>query len=232
MRIFEWLFGPMIDRRIGAYQNDLIAKQCEEVETMYRTMRGWRHDYHNQIQTLKALLHEARESKMDAAVLERMDQYLTQLNEDLVSVDTVLKTGNVMVDAILNSKISVIRAKEIPVSAKAVVPSVISVSEVDLCAIIGNLLDNAMEACMRQDPQQERFIRVYIGVLREQLYISVTNTMREMGQAAEGHFLSAKKQGEHGFGLMRIDRLTAKYDGYVNRQHEDGIWATEVLLPL
>ena len=176
MRLLERLLGPMIDRRIAAYQKDLITKQCEEVETMYRTMRGWRHDYHNQIQMLKALLHEVRQSEMKMEALDRMDVYLTQLNEDLIAVDTVIKTGNVMVDAILNSKLSVIRSKKIPITAKAVVPQVLSVAEVDLCVIIGNLLDNAMEACLSQSESEERFIRVYIGILKEQLYISVYNS--------------------------------------------------------
>ena len=232
MKIFEWIFGRMIDRRIEAYQSDLITKQCEEVQSMYTTMRGWRHDYHNQIQMMKALMHEARKSGAVGPYIDKMDAYLDQLNDDLMTVDTVIKTGNVMVDAILNSKISVIRGRGIALHAKAVVPKTLSISEVDLCAIIGNLLDNAMEACMQQPDGTERFIRVFIGVLREQLYISVTNSMGDTVRKNGQQYLSSKGSGEHGFGLMRIDRITAKYDGYVNRQHEEGVWATEVLLPL
>ena len=59
-------------------------------------MRGWRHDYHNHIQALKA--HLALEQYAD------MGAYLSKLDGDLTSVDTILKTGNTMVDAILNSK--------------------------------------------------------------------------------------------------------------------------------
>ncbi len=55
MKLFDILFGRAIDRRIAVYQNDLIAKHCEEVQNVYRTMRGWRHDYHNHIQAMLAL---------------------------------------------------------------------------------------------------------------------------------------------------------------------------------
>ena len=51
MRLLDALFGRMIDRRIAEYQNDLITKHCDEVQNIYKTMRGWRHDYHNHIQT-------------------------------------------------------------------------------------------------------------------------------------------------------------------------------------
>ena len=51
-----WLIRRRSDRRIAAYQNKLLARQIIEVENLYTTMRGWRHDYHNHLQTLKARL--------------------------------------------------------------------------------------------------------------------------------------------------------------------------------
>ncbi len=222
MKIFDLIFGRAIDRRIAAYQNDLITKHCDEVDNIYRTMRGWRHDYHNHIQAMLALTENP----------EELRKYLWMLNDDLTTVDTVIKTGNVMVDAILNSKLSLIKTKKIAVNAKASVPPQFRISEIDLCVVIGNLLDNAMEACLRQDENENRFIRVYIGTLKQQLYICVTNSVggevRKVGKA----YLSTKDSDTHGFGLMRIDRLADKYNGYVNRQDEPGAFATEVMLPL
>ena len=222
MKLFDMIFGKAIDRRIAAYQNDLITKHCDEVDNIYRQMRGWRHDYHNHIQAMLALIDKP----------EEMRQYLWMLSDDLTTVDTVLKTGNVMVDAILNSKLSLIKSKNITVNAKATVPAELRISEIDLCAIIGNLLDNAMEACLRQGENEERFIRVYIGILKKQLYICVTNSVGGAVKKVGKTYLSTKDSDAHGFGLMRIDRLADKYDGYVNRQNEEGAFATEVMLPL
>lgn len=222
MGLMNLLFGKMIDRRIAEYQNDLITKHCDEVQNIYKTMRGWRHDYHNHIQALLALSGDEVKTR----------EYLLTLNDDLTQVDTVLKTGNVMVDAILNSKLSLIKSKNIAVNAKATVPSEIKVSEIDLCVMIGNLLDNAMEACLRQPEEEHRFIRVFIGVLKNQLYISVSNSVGGEIKKSGKTYLSSKNSETHGFGLMRIDRLVSKYDGYVNRQNEEGAFATEVMLPL
>lgn len=222
MKLMDALFGRVIDRRIAEYQNDLITKHCDEVQNIYKTMRGWRHDYHNHIQTLLALSGD----------VEKTREYLLNLNADLTTVDTVLKTGNVMVDAILNSKLSLLKAKDIQVNAKAVVPPDLQISEIDLCVIIGNLLDNAMEACLRQTEGEERFIRLFIGILKDQLYVSVSNSaygeLRKEGKT----YLSTKKSAGHGFGLMRVDRIVKKYDGYINRQNEEGVFATEIMLPL
>lgn len=222
MKLFDLLFGKAIDRRIATYQNDLITKHCDEVDHIYRQMRAWRHDYHNHIQAMLAMTDNP----------EELRKYLWMLNDDLTTVDTVLKTGNVMVDAILNSKLSLINSKNIAVKAKATVPAELHISEIDLCAIIGNLLDNAMEACLRQEREQERFIRVYIGILKRQLYICVTNSVDGEAKKVGKRYLSAKASDAHGFGLMRIDSLTEKYGGYVNRQSEEGAFATEVMLPL
>ena len=218
MGILYWLF----DKRAAAWQSNLVQQHIIEVENIYRQMRGWRHDYHNHIQAMKGLALGAS---------PELDIYLNRLDDDLVRIDTLIKTGNVMADAILNSKLSLAQCRSISVNAKAFVPESLSVSEIDFCVIIGNLLDNAMEACARIPDENRRFIRVYIDVMREQLYISVSNAT--YGKAKRvGAFYPTSKGGSHGYGLVRIDKIVEKYSGYINRQHEEGIFATEVMLPL
>lgn len=229
MGLYNLIFGKMLDKRIAAYQNDLITKHVDEVQNMYYQMRGWRHDYHNHIQAMIALID--REDKTNHHHLLLRD-YLLKLNDDLTKVDTVIKTGNVMIDAILNSKISLALANNIRVNAKATVPNSLKISEIDLCVIIGNLLDNAMEACLRQEFEEERFIRVYIGILKQQLYISVSNSVGGETKKNGTTYFSTKNQANHGFGLMRIDKIVGKYLGYVNRQNEQDVFVTEVMLPL
>lgn len=131
------IFQKWINRRVEAYQSDLIRKYCDEVEAIYKKMRGWRHDYHNHIQALQA--------SMALGKYDEVDAYLHQLNDDLTGVDTVIKTGRVMVDAILNGKLNIAAQNEIPVNAKAKLPDGTPVTDVDMCVIIGNLLDNAIE---------------------------------------------------------------------------------------
>ena len=103
-----------LDRRIAAYQQELIETHYREVENMYRQMRGWRHDFRNHIQLLAAYAQKGD--------LEAVKSYLAELEQDLARVEPTVKTGNAMADAILNSKISLAKTKGIPVRADAHIP--------------------------------------------------------------------------------------------------------------
>lgn len=225
LNLLAWIFfvPRMINHKISRFQNDLVDRHYDEVEVMYRKMRGWRHDYHNHIQVLKAYLKLGQYGEAEG--------YLDCLDTDLTKVDTVLKTGNVVVDAILNSKLSLMREKQIRVDATAIVPQEIPLSGVDLAVMIGNLLDNAMEACAGIERMEDRFIRIYIDVLKKQLYVSVTNAAVGKKRMLNGRFQSDKESG-HGFGMLRVDSIVSKYHGMINRQTEEGVFATEITLPL
>ena len=215
-------FSKQIDKRIAAYQRELIETHYREVENMYRQIRGWRHDYRNHIQMMKVL---AANGDMDA-----LKAYLDELDTDLNTVDTVVKTGNPMADAILNSKISLARSRNIPTQVDAHIPVKLKMSELDLCCIIGNLFDNAMEASMAL-PEEKRLIRVYMDMKGTQLYISFPNftAAKKLNKVGRG-FKTSKGEG-HGFGLVRMDDIVSRYDGYLSRNSEDGAFTTEILIP-
>lgn len=216
-----WM-AKLLDKRIHTYQRELIKIHYDEVENMYRGMRGWKHDFHSHIQTLKALA-----AKGD---LREIGLYLEQLDASLSRLDPVVKTGNPMADAILNSKISLAQGKEIAVQAEANVPVALNTPQIDLCTILGNLFDNAIEASLEL-PVEKRLIRVYMEMKGTQLYISFTNfTAREKQHKHNGRFASTKGAG-HGFGLMRIDHIVERHGGYLSRNSEAGAFSTEILLP-
>ncbi len=210
------------ERQIAAYQNKLLKNQVDEVHNMYLTMRGWRHDYHNHMQSVKAYL------AMDS--LDEARAYLDRLEQDLDDIDLLFHTGNINADAILNSKISLAIRKGIQVDYKATVPKELAVSDIDLCVVIGNLIDNAVEACEEVEPQHQ-FIRLYIGILRRQLYISVSNATGEAVRKLDEEYITTKR-GNHGHGLKRINNIVNKYDGYINRKNEPGVFVTEIMLPI
>ena len=211
-----------IDKQIERYQRELIDTHYQEVENMYKKMRGWRHDYRNHIQTMKVLAEKGD--------LEAIKEYLNKLDEDLATVDTVVKTGNAMADAILNSKISLAKSKGINVKVDAHVPVKLKMSELDLCVILGNLFDNAIEASLPL-PEEARLIRVYMVMKNTQLYISFTNFTASKKQTKEANLFKTTKGDGHGFGLVRIDSIIEKLDGYLSRNSEDGAFTTEILIP-
>ena len=216
------LLSKRMDKRIAAYQQELLATHYAEVDNMYRQIRGWRHDYRNHIQVMKAYAAQG-----DLAAISR---YLDALDTDLNTVDTVIKTGNPMADAILNSKISLAKARDIRVIADAHIPVKLRFSEIDLCCILGNLFDNAIEASLLLPPDK-RLIRVYMDMKNTQIYISFTNFTSGEKLPKVGRLFRSTKGGHHGLGLVRIDSIVDRLGGYLSRNSESGAFTTEILLP-
>ena len=212
------LFDKFIEKKVASFEQEIMQKYYAEVENMYRKMRGWRHDYRHHIQTMK--VHAIN------GEYEAICDYLDMLDDDLTNVETVIKTGNRMADAILNSKLSIAMEQHIKIKAEANIPVALTVSELDLCIIIGNLLDNAIDACLEL-PIEERLIRIYMEMKGNYLYFALTNTA---SGKKKKHFKTTKGEG-HGLGIARIDTIVKKYGGYVTRASEDGAFSTEVLLP-
>jgi len=208
--------------RTEQFRKELMEHQYEEIKGVYMDMRGWRHDYHNHMQVMKAQLAMGN--------LTEIRNYLDALEKELDHVDTLVKSGNLMVDAILNSKLTLARRLHIAINCKVKVPERISVEDVDLCVILGNLMDNALEAC-RMIEEKDRFLRIYMTVNKNQLYLSIQNSAKEEPDFNERNYIT-KKRGNHGLGMKRVQAAVDKYHGYLNLANESGIFAAEVTMPV
>lgn len=165
------------------YQTEQSRQHLAEVQGIYQEMRGYKHDFHHHLQTLKGQL-EAGETKRALAYLEQLDQ-------QLMTVDTLLKTGNVALDAILSAKISQAKALGIAVTVKANVPGTLLLSDLELSIIVGNLLENAIEAC--QCAKGERFLRLFLGMKGKMLYFSMLNSAGAKASKKESSSPPAKQ---------------------------------------
>ncbi|MDE6815412.1 MAG: GHKL domain-containing protein, partial [Lachnospiraceae bacterium] len=204
------------------FRKELMEHQYGEIREIYMDMRGWRHDYHNHMQVMKAQLTMGN--------LEEIHTYLDELEKELDRVDTSVKSGNLMTDAILNSKLTLARRQKISVDCAVKLPDKLPVEDVDLCVILGNLMDNALEACA-QVGEKERFLRIYMAVNKSQLYLSVQNSASQEPDFEQQNYIT-KKRGNHGLGMKRVKAAVDKYNGYLNLANESGIFAAEVSMPL
>ena len=176
-----------------------------------KEMRGYKHDFHHHLQTLKG--------QLEAGEIERALAYIEQLDTQLMQVDTLLKTGNVSLDAILSAKIAQAKAEAITVTVKANVPDILTISDLELSIVIGNLLDNAIESC--RTVTGERFIRIYFSML---------NTAGPKKKKT-GSLFATHKDGVHGFGLRRAEAILEEHGGWVKYNSEDGAFTSEFLVP-
>ncbi len=221
LRMYDTSLHSTFESYSNSYQNKLLKNQVEEVQNIYMTMRGWRHDYHNHLQSLKAKLSQNQ--------IEESIRYLNDLEKDLDDIKLIVESGNVEVDAILNSKLSLAMAQDIEVSVKVSIPENLTITSIDCCVLLGNLIDNAIEAC--EKVSDKKYIRLYIGLYKKQLYISITNATNEVVRKFDEEYITTKR-GNHGHGLKRINKVVEKYNGYINRKNEPGVFVTEIMLPM
>lgn len=217
-----YFYKKGFEHKTEQFRSELMEHSYGEIRDIYMDMRGWRHDYHNHMQVMKA--------KLVLGDMEGMERYLEELEQELDRVDTLVKSGNLMADAILNSKLTLARRNGIAVNCKARLPERLPVEDVDLCVILGNLLDNAVEAC-RQVEEADRFLRIYMAVNKTQFYLSIQNSAKEEPGFDERNYIS-RKRGNHGLGMKRVRTALDKYQGYLKLANEPGIFAAEATMPL
>lgn len=206
--------------KLVEYQTEQSEKHLMGVQSIYKEMRGYKHDFHHHLQTLKG--------QLEAGEVERALAYIEKLDTSLRNVDTVLKTGNISLDALLSAKLAQARAEHIAVTVKANVPDALKISDVELSIVVGNLLDNAIEAC--RTAADDRFIRIFITMKGKMLYFSMLNASGEKKKKM-GSLFASHKHGVHGFGLRRAEAILEEHGGWVKYNSEDGAFTSEFLVP-
>ena len=207
--------------KLVEYQTEQSEKHLNEVRSIHKEMRGYKHDFHHHLQTLKG--------QLEAGEVDRALAYIEQLDNQLMNVDTLLKTGNVSLDAILSAKIAQAKAENISVTVKANVPDALTISDLELSINIGNLLDNAIEAC--RAAEGERFIRLSVRIKGKMMYFYMLNAAGKK-KVKVGSLFKTAKVGAHGFGLHRAEAILEAHGGWVKFNSEDGAFTSEFLVPV
>ena len=206
--------------KLVEYQTEQSRQHLREVQSIYREMRGYKHDFHHHLQTLKG--------QLGAGETERALAYIDQLDQKLMTVDNLVKTGNISLDAILSAKTAQAKAADISVAVTAFVPDNLLITDLELSIVVGNLFDNAIEACMLV--QGERFIRIYMKMKGKMLYFSMLNSSGKKEQK-KGTLFASHKKGLHGFGLRRAEAILKEHGGWCKYNSEDGGFTSEFLVP-
>lgn len=214
------IFLRMKDRQSLERQQQELDQYTRDIESVYQKLKGIRHDYRNHLQVMVAYTSEKQ--------YEQLENYVQQLLNEINRVDTLIQTGNTLIDALVNTKLTVVKDKGVLLNVKAIAPRELAIESLDLAIILGNLLTNAVEATTRY-PHDHSFIRLYIAPMNQTLYIHLTNSM---AISPKKQFLSLKAVDRQGYGIKRIDETVKKYNGIVNRQFEEGVFSTEITLPI
>ena len=202
---------------------ELESTFYQNIDVMYTDMRKWRHDYKNNLTALHSLVKEGNtEDTLD---------YIEKIAEEPLLNQRTLQTGNLVLDAVVSSKLWLAHSKGIKISVQAVYADN-DIEANDLCAIAGNLLDNAIEACGRMLESDARFIDFSIVISGMNLLIIIRNSFNGEVKQNGSRYESVKHGKYHGIGIPHVDSIISKYQGHVKRDHENNIFETRVMIPL
>lgn len=211
------------DNREMKMQLALQTQAAENMENAYNHTRALRHDLKNHLHALGGML--ANGNTDDALA------YIQTMQSDLEDATYFAVTGNTAVDAILNEKLLAAQRQETNLRFDTVSLKTIAAKPMDLCIILSNALDNALEACQKISDIQSRTVTLKIRVEENFLLICVQNPVEKLPKKHGNSFLSDKKdRGNHGIGLRSIRSTAEKYSGEVLAQCENNVFTLLVRL--
>ena len=194
--------------KLKSEQAELLERDYTAVNRAYQVNAKLFHDLHNHIGVLRQFLtHE----KYGEAV-----RYLDELQAPVRNLTATVWTGDETADYLINSKAAAAEAAGIRFQAQVEFPRRTNIRSVDLCAILGNLLDNAIEAARQVPEQSERAVALTIRRIHQMLVIKVENSFAASPVQEGGELKTTKTGGGlHGWGLKSAQTAAEKYDGMV-----------------
>lgn len=208
--------------RLEKEKNALLVRDYRLLKNTYAANARLFHDFHNHIEALYRYLEKDR--------TEEAVRYLESLRSPIEAVTQPVWTGDEAVDYLINSKITLAVSRKIQVDCKIEYPQHTNIRSVDLVAILGNLLDNALEAA---DGAEEslRFINLTIRRINEMLIIKLENGCKTAPVMEEGELKTTKQDTDlHGWGLRSVRTTAEYYDGTVETEYGGGRFCTVVTL--
>lgn len=188
------------------YYEQLHAEQ-EETRAMF-------HDINKSLQAMRALASEAN--------TEGAASLLSETQKIFDDLGTVVDVGNSIVSIILNEYCQLANASDIPFQYDVSIPPTLRVTAVDLYVLLGNTLDNAIEAC-KFLPKEQRYIHLQLRAVNEMLFLQVKNPY------CKDYPLRVRGKN-HGYGLQNVRKCVKKYDGDISTQQQNGVFLLSLRL--
>lgn len=198
--------------KMKSEQAELLERDYTALSNAYAVNAKLFHDFHNHIGVLRQLLSH---KKIADAV-----QYLDELQAPIQEMADTKWTGDETVDYLINSKTRTAEADGIQLNTQVEFPRHTNIRSADLCAVLGNLLDNALEAAGQVPEPEQRFINLTIRRINQMLIIKVENSFKVSPVNTGGSLKTIKEsEGLHGWGLKSACTAAEKYDGTVQTSY-------------
>lgn len=190
--------------KLQIQQYEMQYKYIDEINQATKVLSGLRHDMANHLGNIKGLL--------DYDEIDKLKEYVYSISEEMKTADEIVVTNRPAISALLNRKYRICKEENIKLNLHTSMNSVIDIDDVDICIILGNLLDNAIEACKKVS--KDKYINANIEVKGNYLLIDIINKTDGVVIQKDGELLTTKKDKKlHGIGFKNIRSIVEKYNG-------------------
>lgn len=211
------------NERIYIKQMELYRKQRQLEEEEAVELHTKRHDLKQKLIYIQELARHEEKEKLMEILAEMIGE--TGKRERLEG-----RTGNLVVDALVNNLSTEARLKGIRLNTRIKLPRELNIDDSDLCILQGNAFDNAVEA-LEEVEEENREMWLEMKYERGSLLFNIKNRYTgELEQVEGGGFKSRKKDGIHGFGLRSMKKVAEKYHGILAAEGKNGIFTLKVIL--
>lgn len=205
-------------------QNRFAVESAAQTRASIAQVRSLKHELRHHVETLEALYSDG-----DYA---RLGEYLSQLGEEKDALPQLYYAENFLINAILAGRLGPARGRGIRVECRACVPEELPIADADLCTLLANLLDNAVEACERLPRDAERFIELSLELRQDLLLITCANSAPLRDVDAAGFPTSKSDPDSHGLGIPAMRRVAEKYDGVMEVSQTGRVFTLRAVLHL
>ena len=222
-------------------QNELFKKSDmkQEFEIMNLLWKKEQEQYHLTKENIALINQKSHDLKHQINALrkvrkEEFDSYLDEIEDSVLIYNAIVKTGNDVFDTILTEKSLYCKNRGIQVSCVADGSQMDFINTVDLYALLGNAMDNAIEGVEKFQEIEKRQIDVLIYRQQNFLVMNVINPIADKLKFDDEELPITTKGDKkfHGFGLRSMRHIVKKYDGYLNINVEDGCFSLKILIPI
>lgn len=217
------------EQNLSEKQIEMFKDQVRKKEELNQNIRTIRHDIKNHLLCIQECLE-----REDLASAEDYIEDLLQGSHFLNEKSCLINTGNLAIDALLNYKGLVMGQMGIRFKSRIEIPSQIGMKDTDICVILGNCLDNAIEAVSRIQEDERKYISIELIYRKKVLLCRIINPYSgNTVKDKNGNYISTKRDiDEHGIGLVSVKKAVEDYDGQIEIISEDGIFSVRILLYL
>lgn len=207
-------------------QMELCHNQIQEREESNLNIRNIKHDMENHLVCIREYM-------------EREDwHYAKKYIEDLLNckdnfkMNSHIESGNIVIDALLNYKNHIMKKQGIEMKTHIEVPYNFHFNDADICMILGNCLDNSIDAVSKIDDTKHKIVKVEIIYRKNSLLLLISNPyVGTLKKDMDGNFVTTKPDAEnHGIGLNSVRKAAKKYDGLVKISTENNVFTVQILL--